>query len=379
MATFADEIGRAVRQTACAVVATNDAINNLWVGSGLPDPLNLQRTTNSLRRQLCNNDSDEDLNLPDPPFQGGQCEGIEYRIEGQFYSCLYRPSDDVNVICGDAPYGNVIEGPVTRIEIEKGVGGAGKSIGPVAYNAAGDRVVLGIRSTTASDRDYRDGSLTSISIFRTDGGGDDCGDVVPPIPPYSPTPTTVTINYENNQQVTVNEDIDVTIFSPQLNLTGGIFAPVTIAGNTFNLVGTVELTPEFKLEVSPEINIGSGNGNPDETTPPPDRPIPEPEPDPNERRVIVGAIVTATSVASRQDFLPQAENPDIALPNLGYVAFYINTPNGTAWTADIPIKNVRSYIPCPVTGGAVDVAGTGRSGVTVQVQPVWGYPGQHLR
>lgn len=385
MTTFLDEIGRAVRQTACAVIATNDAVNGFMEGVGVPGAEAYANRTRALRRQLCDN-NDDSVPTPTPPFTGGQCSGVEYEVQVLRNGYTRIECDDGSTSQRTGP-GNLtvtVYGPISglrRVDIDQGdCGPRASRILLDAFDSNGDPISPTIYPVSVNGAFFSIGDfdVSITSITRVDGQPDNCGDIPTPIPPYAPTPTNVTINYENNQEITVNEDVDITIFAPQVNLIGGIFAPITIAGNTFSLVGTVELTPEFKLNLSPEITVNLGGGNTDSPTPNPDRPIPEPTPDPNERRVIVGAIATATSVGGRQDFLPQDANPDIAIPNLGYVAFYINTPNGTAWTEDIPIKNVRSYIPCPNPAGAIDTAGTGRPGIAIQVQPVWGYPGQQL-
>lgn len=379
MGSFLDEIGKAVKQTACAVIATNDAVNGFMEGIGVPGASGYADRTRALRRTLCDND-DDTVPTPDPPFQGVQCDcgRYEIRIEGTYTNTfgstgisfrfpsrkIRGPLSDLSVM----PTGNINNDLVATFKC--------RGIGSSSYPTCGSTLTAQVFENTTSPVESVE-SFTVVVLEALDG--DDCGDPVPPpIPPYIPSPTTINISYENNQQITVSEDVDITVFSPKVNLIGGIFAPVTVAGNTFNLVGTAELSPEFKLNLSPKINIRLGGGNTDDPAPNPDKPIPEPEPDEDEIRVIVGAVVTATSVSDRQDFLPQNDNPDIAIPNLGYIAFYILVNDDAAWTADIPIKNVRSYIPCPVTTGAVDVAGSSRSGVELTIQPVWGYLGQNV-
>lgn len=363
MSSFLDAISDAVRTTACGIISVNDEINGFLEGVGLPGASDYADRTRALRRQLCDND-DDTVPVTQSQVTGGQCPGIEYRAgaPGVTTSSVSRGIGPLSVSTTTGENNGRPTWTLTFVWAGGLTGGSGVQ----SFFDDGP-------SPTISER------YTGVVATRVDDQLDTCGDgPTPPIPPYVPTPITVNISYQNNQEITVNEDVDITIFSPQVNLIGGIFAPVVISGNTFQLIGTAKFSPEFKLEISPEVNIGTGGGNTDSPGPNPDRPYPEPTPNPSERRVIVGAVVTAVDVSTRQDFIPQDGNPDIAIPNLGFISFYIATENDRAWTADIPIKNVRTYIPCPVAGGAIDVAGTGRSGIELSVQPVWGYPGQQL-
>lgn len=364
MAGFFQALNDAARGAACSIIGGTAFIDGFMRDVGVPGTGAYEDRTRALRRQLCDNDDDV-VPLPGTgPVTGGNCDGILYVTANMTYTDAACTTRDFN--------GYQIYGPVSANVLEDS---GNRTLVIDGFNQNGTpnrRVVSGSTPSSPCPAAWLGGQFNRVD------GGAECPAPEVPIPPYAPSPITVTINYENNQQITVNEDVDITIFSPQISLIGGIFAPITIAGNTFNLVGTVELTPEFKLNVSPVINISLGNGNTDNPIPNPDGDLPEPTVDPEERRVIIGAIATATSVSDRVDFLPQGGNPDVGIPNLGLVSFYVSTPNGTAWTADIPVKNVRTYIPCPVTSGAVDVAGTARTGILLDVQPIWGYPGQNL-
>jgi len=378
MATFFEEVTKAVSQTACAIIAVNDSINGFLSEVGVPGSSAFADRTRALRRQLCNN-SDDTVPVPPPPFTGGQCT-TSYRV------VIRRDRFPFTSGCGQFTQNNVqsspgtiLQGPISGIFAR--FTGASASCGGlrtveyVVQTATGEVVV---QTETETRGWWKLNEVRIETVIRVDGQPDNCGD--PPgtsPPPYSPSPTTVNIEYQNDENITVNEDIDLTIFAPKLSLIGGIFAPITISGNNFNLVGTVELTPEFKLEVNPEINFGSG-GSVDNPSAEPVEPTPEP-PRTNDRRVIIGAIVTTTSLQNTPTTqIGQGSNPDIFVPRLGSLSFYISTENATAWTNDIDIKNLRCYVPCPAPGGAIDLAASPSSGVVFDVQPVWGYPNQNL-
>jgi hypothetical protein len=379
MASFFEALNNAARGAACSIIGGTAFVDGFMRDIGVPGTGAYQDRTRALRRQLCNN-SEDTVPVPGIPFSGGQCPGVLYEISFFIQTENYQNSgcNSTSTPSAQVPYLGSVPGPIESVRLELDTPGAcgDRRYLVIAKHAQGEVILQ--QATTPFGRKPSGTFINNVLIRRIDGMPDNCGDPPIGIPDYQPTPTTINIEYEDNSQTTINEDVDITIFAPQVNIGGAIFAPITIAGNTFNLVGTVELTPEFKLNVSPEINVNLGNGNTDETLPGPDGDFPEPTIDPNERRVIVGAIVTATDVSPRVDFLPQDGNPDVGIPNLGLVSFYVTTPEGTAWTADIPIKNVRTYIPCPVAGGATDVAGTPRAGILLDVQPIWGYPGQNL-
>lgn len=367
MVTFREEIENAVRAQACAVLSGVEAAS--WYGSALDfgnDENRFAEGVRGLRRSFCNNDDDV-VDIPSPPFTGGQCAGASYSVSfTQTGTAVGTPTSQTGAISG-------LTGPISNV-FNKDIGSfpGNRRVYQVCVSHAG-----GEKCGISNALDPGSQELEDIVVTRTDGLPDDCGSLPAPIPPYSPTATTVNISYENINNIQVNEDVDIEIFAPQVNLIGGIFAPIVISGNTFQLVGTAQISPEFKLEISPNINVGRGGGV-DETLPNPSEPVPEGNED-NGSRVIVGAIVTATSLELRKvGQISQAGNPDIFIPRLGSLSFYIAVDNGTAWTNDIDIKNLRCYIPCPVSSGAVDVAATSENGVQLDVQPVWGYPSQRL-
>lgn len=68
----------------------------------------------------------------------------------------------------------------------------------------------------------------------------------------------------------------------------------------------------------------------------------------------------------------QGDNPDIAVPNYGYVNFLCRAGGFQGgWTPDQPVKNGRCFIPCPWDGGAYAVEGTPQPGVEWVLTPVY--------
>lgn len=380
MVSFGEAIKEQGRIILCNLLGGPESVP--YLGGSVSDDANaLQKSINGARRYVCN-DSDSITEpevvslLPGSPISGGQCPGAGYSLSFKYDSVIWETLDCTTTVdfIGLTDTRTGLVGPITNPRVEfEGNGECGPSRAFWRVDDANGVVTLVAGSPQQTGRVASLHRLYDLVATRTDGGSEDCGDFDPGPNIYSPTTITVNIDYEDNTQTTINEDVDITIFAPIAIVGGAIIAPITVTGNDFSLVGNLELTPEFNLTLSPEVVIGRP-GNPDDQ--PPDG-IDQPElPEPNNgRRVIVGAIVTATGIGvTKAGSIPQGVNPDIWIPRLGSVSFYITTDKGNGWTTDINIKNTRSYIPCPVASGAVDVAGTGASGITLDVEPVWAHP-----
>lgn len=355
--TFAEAVTEATRATFCGILAVNDGINGFLEGIVEGGSLGFQDATRALRRSVCNN-SDDTVPIPSSEFTGGQCPVL---YDGSLRVSVVVDGQDLSF---NANFFNVL-GPIEGAYLEPVPGQNSVRYGVITESG---QVFVGATSATGVQ------GVSINNVIRQDGQPDDCGDPPPPpIQPYVPGPTTVSITYEDNSQTTINEDIDITIFAPFVAIGGAIIAPVTISGNTFSLVGELQLTPEFKLNLEPSLTIG-GSGQQDDPSEPPDYPVGLPDPGPS-KRVIVGAVVTATQVTlGRKTEIEQGVNPDIFAPRIGNISFLIATDKDVAWTVDIPIKAVRQFVPCPFFGGAVDVAATPELGFELDVRPVYDFP-----
>lgn len=356
MSNFLTAVTTAVQGAACLILNSPGTQAAEFV-SGLVPTSGYDDAIRGLRRLVCD-DTDDNVNQPPPEFTGGQCVGAPYTagwtyLDGSPF--IYVASVVGPISSMTASFSR--PGPFPNVEYwnYRIVHAGGVSEGEEAVQPKDDAPGL-------------------IQIFRQDGQPDNCGDPPPPRPDtYVPSPTTVNITYVDNTMNTFNEDVDITIFAPFIGIGGAIFAPITIAGNTFQLAGTLQFSPDFKLEVNPVVEIGP-RGSADGEPPPPDYPTELPE-STQGRRVIVGAIVTATTVTlGKKTEIDQEVNPDIFAPRIGNLSFLISTDKGVAWTEDIPIKNVRQFVTCPFYLGAVDVAATAEEGFELDVVPVFDYP-----
>lgn len=172
---------------------------------------------------------------------------------------------------------------------------------------------------------------------------------------------------------------------------------------TFNLRPTLNFSPSFNFNFQADLNLTTGDteinwytdrapGQPPSPIPPAPRPpapsptgpappvppgIPEPEPapdDPEGARVIVAALVTSTVDFPNNEAteILQGDNPNLFVPSLGVISFASRSDiTSFGWTTDLPVKNLRSYIPCPIPEGASAVKGTPRTGVEWVITPIY--------
>lgn len=332
-------------------------------------------------RNLCNR---EPPALPAPEFTGGQCP-VQYRV---FYLVRYdtraNPPPDIQ----EVEYNLGCWGPVRGIEIER--------------QTLDDFVVIRAsvqnnptqveRRFGFSIRRFNGQGILGVRILRVqriDLGPDNCGSLpppepTPPDPNYRRRPFNITYNDNSNNSVNLNGTL--IIARPTVNFNGELNIPVRILipGITIPITGNFNVNrPEFNFNFnnpnyapSPEPGPDDYN-SPDNTPPippgvPPSIQPPSPiESSPQSFRVLRGCIVTVTKASPTNSIINQNDNPDIYAPNLGYVNFLIAIGQRTAWTEDIPVKNLRQFVSCPWEGGAIDVKGTPRVGVIWSISPVY--------
>lgn len=380
--TFLDELRNGIRNAWCTALQAGGAFLD-----ALPDPLvdssdvPIARANRALYRMFCNREPPPD---PAPPFTGGQCPTF-YTVKLNINAKDNNGNDDPNVSYYN-PYSKNVLGPITFIGVE--TSGNQKTVLVRAQplpSAPG-----GVYAYSSFNTQYYSSvTVTVHSITRTDGQPDNCGDPPPviPTPPSNYNDIDFNFTYTTDVNVDVNVGANITFAPSVLNNYGDVIVPIRVSLLSDNTIfgGDINLN-------TGDININFGNRNyspSDDPTPdryrcpdpcppiPPDVPDPIIPPSPNDTsddtvRLLRACIVTVHSIdtkLSTQIF--QQDNPDIYAPNLGYVQFLIAVNNVTAWTADIPIKNRRHFIPCPWEGGALDVRGTPRVGVEWTITPVY--------
>jgi len=300
---------------------------------------------------------------PAPPFEGGQCECINYAVNLTFNS----PGSPPNTFTENrrGPIGNVQRVPVPvpgqedRTDIGFFFGGEG----------CGGRQfrVLASFNADAEDADEYGGQVNSVS--RVDGGDDVCGDPppepAPPLPeppdfpiPLPPTPVPDPDN-PGGPDFIFAPQVGPIYIGPRGNINVPVEVNITGPDVDVNIPVNVEL-PDF----SPTINIGGGGDGPAQPEVPCCEPVPEvpeppedePEPPDNEPQPLpqgtvgAGAIVTIESIdaTAKVTTISQGFNaPVLFVPRLGNLYFRYEIGDKRFWSDDIPVRVDGQFTPAP--------------------------------
>jgi len=378
--SFRDELFSTIRAATCASLSINENYYNFasrvvpYAGAQFIANLASQYF-GAAYRLLCN---EEPPAQPSPPFEGGQCNTV-YSLGVLMYNCV--PSG-----CGnDGPFaiGNYT-GPITSV-----TGGYNPAEGWGVYITANGIEVFSQLSSAGPD-DYTSFTVQEVYLARIDGLPDDCGNPPTPVPPGNPgyNESDETFTYTDNNSVDIDVDINFRFGSPTITPIGELNIPIRIdigdIGISFG--GNINMnTGDITLNFNNQNYSRNGSPTPDsfgsdDDIPPVPPSVPEPfsppsleDDEPETTRIIRAVIVTSSYSDGSNTVIGQLDNPDIYSPNLGYINFYCAVSGNTAWTADIPVKNLRQIIECPFEGGAIAVAGTPRVGVTWELTPVYAY------
>lgn len=355
---FTEALAEAVTGVSCALLAIGDE-GTRWINSAIGVGGDYRNIAGAYRQIICN-ESDPDVEDfgPTRQFTGGQCDDIRYDVNFTWTKTTTTGSQP-------GVFGALnVFGPIKPLEQET----FGNQVRLVWNQFATPQVVDS--QSVATFESYSDIQGT---VTPTMGEVDDCGDPPgDPIQEFNDFSQTVSITYEDNSQTQITEDVDITLGPLIVGIGGAVYAPVTVETPDFTFNGNLQISPTLNVELFPNGLFGGG-GSTDTTPPDPDVDDPEPTVQ-NERRRIIGAIVTVTSYdesIAQVTQVAQGDTPDIFIPRTGNISFYIDTSGGQAWTEPKPLKNVREYVPCPAREGAVDVAVTAGTGFTLDVTPVY--------
>lgn len=381
MVTFFDSLRNQIRGNFCNFFNTlENGLNFLDLlggGPALPYAIGAARFG---QRLLCNREPEGGTN---PPFIGGQCPDVEYDVTVDF-----TLTDSTGFTIAGPNTVRVL-GPVAGVVIVQPVTPGGENMQlRVQARPNTDPSIPFTVVTAASAGAPWEGPFSISNIVRVDGLPDECGDRPPtPTEPSLPSPPIlIPVPYDDNDGIPIVIPI-VLIYAPiRIDIDGSLVVPFRI-----------QINPDFNVNLNGTLNLGNGNINFNFGSPNyPPSPFPRPDdydsPDdippypptvpnsisptppvptlPETKEVIRAVIVTVNTYASDATIIGQDNNPDIYAPNLGFVNFGISSNNAIAWTGDIAVKNFRHFIPCPWEGGAVQVRGTPRPGVTWTLTPV---------
>lgn len=413
MVSFREALDRAATLALCTVLDNIASAAALLGDAAQPFPVGtrLELFAYALRN-VCNREGDDPSTVT-PPFTGGQCGTIRYRILGDSretydggsvdttldrnYGTYTGPITNIEIFQQDDPNNPVTPNPVACVRITHG----GTQIG--VPSQPGQRTI--ILEQRYSEQRHDSLSVTNIRVqpVSTVSGAtppppDNCGNPEPVIPPPPPNFNRVTNNvtYQNNDGLDITVPVGFAFFNAFFNADFQLEIPFTLSFSPeFALNGTINLN-SGDVNFNFRTTVGGGDpnnpppsGRDDNRSPEPDdfdfeQPPPPPpgepefedteEPEqPDREKVIRGVIVTVTSSddLGRSVVVQEGGNPDIYPPDLGMVQFQIRIGNTTSWTNNQRVLNKRAFIACEWEGGAINVAGTPRPGVNWFLTPVY--------
>ena len=247
MAGFLEQVGNvardAVQNLACGVENYQEFIRRVSPLSDIfpPPP--------SLWPLLCPDRPPPPGVFPSPPFTGGQCVGVLYRI-------LYTAFGTQRIA------GN-FRGPVdVRTYTVPGSGGGFGVIGlEYRFTPIGD----GPFSEWLTIGEFGDPDFTFDGVERADGGPDDCGDPPPqfPIPPtpFPPLPPEDRPVTDPDGGPDVNFTFAPTLAPIFIDIDGSVNVPVSVNVSGPNIFAPVDIPVTINLPTfAPSFNFGGGGG-----------------------------------------------------------------------------------------------------------------------
>ncbi len=212
------------------------------------------------------------------------------------------------------------------------------------------------------------GGLTNITLtpdhYRQNGQPDNCG-VAPDPLPLPDADRTAPITIDNNNG-------DIVFGNPRLNINGDLIAPFGVKNLDIEIGGELVLNKgDINLNFGGQPTSECPITEPRTDTPPPMAEDDDPEND--EKANIIGVVVVSSSSASiTATEIGVDDGPNIFAPRCATVSFKIRIGNSAHWTADIPVKNKNSYIPCPGVIPAIDAYVQPEAGWISTITPVRG-------
>ena len=372
MSNFVEAVGAILRDRTCNLLSNPLIDGRQWggrspyVGEGVAtNPLTRRwynNTIDGLKRIFCDDPTptDEEDLFPVPPFQGGQCEGVNYSFTiGGFYT---SPEGNVPVsVEADCSQPSLDNGP-GPISLEQNVPGQFNTIrARIRFGDNRTRVFL---TTTAGTTQH---FLTGMAV-RCDGLPDDCGGIGPS--PYQPTNIfnfTENITYIDNSETSITELGDFNLFAP-IFLPGSIQIPFTLDVGGVNFSGTLNADGTFNISPSFNFDFGSDN-DPSPIVEPelPEDPEFDIEPSEDQESRIVGAWVVLTDDPTQATQIFEGGVTHF-YPRAGLLKFRMAVGNaGFSYSAGIDVKTRRAYIPVPSTGRAIGADWFGYYGTPADV------------
>lgn len=343
--------------------------------------------------QFCNRELPPE-DIPQPPFHGGQCEGVSYRITThQDYHRELPPLD------GTQGQNTLATGRISAVDFIQHYSFRDNTALRIVDSTGTHIVPVNPATADSDERRWFTYDNLTVSIARVDGGADTCGNPPPIVPVIPPGSNTVNqpITYNNREGDTITNNYNFTFGYGQVNLNGQLGVPISVVNNVnpdLNFSGDVNLqTGDINLNFNDPSNPtgSSGSGSitcvVDPSLPAPTLPLPTSHPlppssndKPERAKILRGAVVTTTHVNEDRTEIFQNDNPDIFVPDLGFIQFLVQVGDKTAWTTNIRVNCTRQIIECPWVSGAIDVKGTPRPLCEFTITPIYtqiSYPKQY--
>lgn len=401
---YVSAVGGAARSGLCFVLnryvnAANWIMRRVTGSSSIRDTIGTSTAPYAqLYRWACNVEPPAPNFDTQAPFTGGQCPGVLYNI-----NISWTQTYNGGAVWNGSSYLPNYYGEITSIVLLPLVVGQfpkialshhGEPPNPYTPNTTQQRVVdIGITGHQTGESTI----INSISVTRVDGQTDNCGDVDVdiPEPPEGWNDYDTDITYNDNDNTEINIPVTFVFGFAFVNAKAELNIPFTLnVSPTLNFQGTLNVnTGDVHVDLFPSVTNNNGNTvfsfpNGSDTfninnnfNVSGDRPDPTPNSNTNDKppgttngtkKVIRGVIVTVFQLTSKKHtVLYQNENPDIYVPNLGFVQFKVSVDGIEAWTTDHPVKTLRHFIECPWVGGAIDVKGTPQPGIQFELYPVY--------
>lgn len=381
MATFEEALLDGIRSAFCTYLDTFEGfIANLAENPLTPFAKIPLATTRFAQRLVCNREPNP---VSNPPFTGGQC-AFNYTV-----NVSWTRKARIAFVCQNVNESNSqinVLGPIAGLEVVNTSTPGEKRLQIIHNNGLSRRDVYTYSGVSGCPAEFVSYAITSVTP--SSGGPDTCGDPPNEQPgdPKPSDPIDIDITYIDADGDTFTVPINIVYAPIRVELNGNLTVPFRV-----QIDPTVDVSFNGTININTgDINIDFGNSNyPPSTLPKPDdydcpddipdypptvpnsiSPLPPTPPEDDTNTVIRAVIVTVASYNSNGTIIGQDDNPDIYVPNLGFINFAISVDNAIAWTSDIPVKNFRNFIPCEWNAGAVAVRGTPRPGVTWTLTPV---------
>lgn len=375
-----------------------DLSGRLMPSNYYPIPSVLEGAQDAFRKFLAGTFCDKPVPpiVPIPP--NGNCS-ISYE-----YRAFRHTQKWGNATSDTALISGFIQGPISnvRVVVTPGAGGDDGNVLTATDGFGEDRTLDSVNT----ERSFFAGrtqtvNWTGLEFIPLEPVPPECVPVpVPPFPPYDPADFTFNVDVEYAPNIGPNITVPVAFvvglayFDANLD----VHVPINVKLNpnfNFNFNNDFDFAVDFNLSKRDERFIPPYDNTkppprpplppatrpddfvPDPSIPQPPPSVPDPPPtDPEtpKQRVIRAALVTVigATTSGKVGGLAQNENPDIAIPNFGYINFLCRAGNlSGGWTPDQPVKNARCFIPCPWEGGAYEVKGTPQPGIQFVVTPVY--------